>query len=37
MKNVMSNKTAIILYVLPSLLLVLFLIYIPIALTGYYG
>ncbi|MGZ0085855.1 carbohydrate ABC transporter permease [Caldibacillus thermoamylovorans] len=37
MKNVMSNKTAIILYVLPSLLLVLFLIYIPIVLTGYYG
>ncbi|AGT32217.1 ABC transporter permease [Geobacillus genomosp. 3] len=37
MKNVMSNKVAIALYVLPSLLLVLFLIYIPIALTGYYG
>jgi len=37
MKNVMSNKLAIALYVLPSLLLILILIYIPIVLTGYYG
>ncbi|GKU81869.1 carbohydrate ABC transporter permease [Niallia sp. NCCP-28] len=37
MKNVMSNKFAIALYVLPSLLLILVLIYIPIVLTGYYG
>ncbi|MEH7416913.1 sugar ABC transporter permease [Neobacillus drentensis] len=37
MKNVMSNKLAITLYVLPALLLVLFLIYIPIFQTGYYG
>lgn len=37
MKNVMSNKTVIALYVLPALFLVLFLIYIPIILTGYYG
>ena len=33
----MSNKLAIALYVLPSLLLILILIYIPIVLTGYYG
>ncbi|PLS01062.1 carbohydrate ABC transporter permease [Neobacillus cucumis] len=37
MKNVMSNKLAISLYVLPALLLILFLIYIPIVQTGYYG
>ncbi|SFA40698.1 carbohydrate ABC transporter membrane protein 1, CUT1 family [Parageobacillus thermantarcticus] len=37
MKNVMSNKIVIALYVLPALFLVLFLIYIPIVLTGYYG
>lgn len=33
----MSNKGVIALYVLPALLLILFLIYIPIVLTGYYG
>ncbi|MBT2657149.1 MULTISPECIES: carbohydrate ABC transporter permease [Bacillaceae] len=37
MKNVMSNKLAISLYVLPALLLILILIYIPIVQTGYYG
>lgn len=37
MKTVMSNKLAICLYVLPGLILVLVLIYIPIVLTGYYG
>jgi raffinose/stachyose/melibiose transport system permease protein len=37
MKSVMSNKFVITLYVLPALLLILLLIYIPIALTGYYG
>jgi len=37
MKNVMSNKWVITLYVLPALLLILILIYIPIVLTGYYG
>ena len=37
MKNVMSNKWVITLYVLPALLLILVLIYIPIVLTGYYG
>ncbi|MFD2216094.1 carbohydrate ABC transporter permease [Metabacillus endolithicus] len=37
MKNVMSNKLVISLYVLPALLLILLLIYIPIVLTGYYG
>ncbi|MCE4051377.1 MULTISPECIES: sugar ABC transporter permease [Bacillaceae] len=37
MKTVMSNKIAICLYVLPALLLILVLIYIPIVLTGYYG
>ncbi|MED3792945.1 sugar ABC transporter permease [Niallia alba] len=37
MKNVMSNKWIITLYVLPALLLILILIYIPIILTGYYG
>jgi len=33
----MSNKWVIALYVLPALILILFLIYIPIVLTGYYG
>lgn len=33
----MSNKWVITLYVLPALLLILVLIYIPIVLTGYYG
>lgn len=37
MKSVMSNKFVITLYVLPALLLILLLIYIPIGLTGYYG
>ncbi|UYZ21685.1 MULTISPECIES: carbohydrate ABC transporter permease [Mesobacillus] len=37
MKNVMSNKYVIALYTLPALLLILTLIYIPIALSGYYG
>jgi raffinose/stachyose/melibiose transport system permease protein len=33
----MSNKLVITLYVLPALILILLLIYIPIVLTGYYG
>lgn len=33
----MSNKRIIALYVLPSLLLILAIVYIPIVLTGYYG
>lgn len=37
MDKVLSNRRIIALYVLPSLLLVLGLIYIPIVLTGYYG
>ncbi|MCM3600452.1 sugar ABC transporter permease [Robertmurraya korlensis] len=37
MKGVMSNKFVITLYVLPALILILLLIYIPIVLTGYYG
>ncbi|MBT2729548.1 sugar ABC transporter permease [Bacillus sp. ISL-75] len=37
MKSVMSNKFVITLYVLPALILILLLIYIPIVLTGYYG
>jgi raffinose/stachyose/melibiose transport system permease protein len=37
MDKVLSNKWIIALYVLPSLFLVLQLIYIPIVLTGYYG
>lgn len=37
MDKVLSDKRIIALYVLPSLLLVLGLIYIPIVLTGYYG
>lgn len=37
MDKVLSNKKIIALYVLPSLLLILAIIYIPIVLTGYYG
>lgn len=37
MDKVMSNKGIIALYVLPALLVVLTIIYIPIALTAYYG
>ena len=37
MNRVMSDKRIIALYVLPALLFVLLLIYVPIALTGYYG
>ncbi len=37
MDKVMSNKFMIAVYVLPSLLLLLAIIYIPIVLTGYYG
>lgn len=37
MDKVMSNKKVIALYVLPALLLILVLIYMPIVLTGYYG
>ncbi|MCD1260122.1 sugar ABC transporter permease [Paenibacillus athensensis] len=37
MDKVMSDKRIIALYVLPALLLVLVLIYVPIVLTGYYG
>jgi raffinose/stachyose/melibiose transport system permease protein len=37
MKSVMSNKFVIALYVLPALILILALIYIPIVFTGYYG
>ncbi|MFM9279357.1 carbohydrate ABC transporter permease [Paenibacillus jiagnxiensis] len=37
MNKVMSNKFIIALYVLPSLLLLLAIIYVPIVLTGYYG
>jgi raffinose/stachyose/melibiose transport system permease protein len=33
----MSNKKMIALYVLPSLILILAIVYIPIVLTGYYG
>ncbi len=33
----MSNKLIIALYTLPALILIAFLIYIPLALTGYYG
>lgn len=35
--NVMSNKKIIAIYVLPALVLILALIYVPIVLTGYYG
>lgn len=37
MRNVMSNKLVISLYTLPALLLILVLVYIPLALSGYYG
>ncbi|RED36862.1 carbohydrate ABC transporter permease [Paenibacillus sp. VMFN-D1] len=37
MDKMMSNKKIIALYVLPSLLLIMAIIYIPIVLTGYYG
>ncbi|WP_282942884.1 sugar ABC transporter permease [Paenibacillus sp. RC67] len=37
MNKVMSSKSIIAMYVIPSLLLVLALIYTPIVLTGYYG
>ncbi|GAA0135051.1 sugar ABC transporter permease [Paenibacillus sp. YSY-4.3] len=37
MDKVLSNKKIIALYVLPSLLLILGVVYIPIILTGYYG
>ncbi|WP_028612107.1 carbohydrate ABC transporter permease [Paenibacillus harenae] len=37
MDKVMSNKYVIALYVLPALLLILAIIYVPIVLTGYYG
>lgn len=37
MKNMMSNKVVIAFYVLPSLILITFLIFIPIVMTGYYG
>ncbi|MFC4306836.1 carbohydrate ABC transporter permease [Cohnella boryungensis] len=37
MDKVMSNKGIIALYVLPALLLILGVVYMPIVLTGYYG
>lgn len=37
MDKVMSNKWVIALYVLPSLLLMMGIVFIPIVLTGYYG
>lgn len=37
MDKVLSNKKIIALYVLPSLLLILAIVYLPIILTGYYG
>ncbi|UFT98736.1 sugar ABC transporter permease [Radiobacillus kanasensis] len=37
MNKVMSNKLMIALYTLPALILIAILIYIPLALTGYYG
>lgn len=37
MNKVMSDKRVVALYVLPALLFVLALIYVPIVLTGYYG
>ncbi|SEP82020.1 carbohydrate ABC transporter membrane protein 1, CUT1 family [Virgibacillus subterraneus] len=37
MNKVMSNKLMIALYILPALLLIAVLIYIPLFLTGYYG
>lgn len=37
MNRVMSDKKVIALYVLPAFLIIIFLIYIPIVMTGYYG
>ncbi|PRO66038.1 carbohydrate ABC transporter permease [Alkalicoccus urumqiensis] len=37
MNQIMSNKRVIALYTLPALLLIMVLIYVPLALTGYYG
>lgn len=37
MDKVMSNKWVIAMYVLPALLLILGIVYVPIILTGYYG
>ncbi|WP_018752970.1 carbohydrate ABC transporter permease [Paenibacillus sanguinis] len=37
MDKVMSNKKIVVLYVLPALLLILAIVYIPIVLTAYYG
>jgi raffinose/stachyose/melibiose transport system permease protein len=37
MDKVMSNRRVIALYVLPSLLLLLAIVYVPIVFTGYYG
>ncbi|MBP1905753.1 raffinose/stachyose/melibiose transport system permease protein [Paenibacillus turicensis] len=37
MDKVMSNKKMIALYILPALLLIMVIVYIPIVLTGYYG
>ena len=37
MNKVMSNKKAILLYVLPAFILLAILVYVPIFLTGYYG
>ncbi|URN94901.1 MAG: sugar ABC transporter permease [Candidatus Pristimantibacillus lignocellulolyticus] len=37
MDKVMSNKKIIALYVLPALLFILAIVYVPIVLTGYYG
>jgi raffinose/stachyose/melibiose transport system permease protein len=37
MNTVMSDKKVIALYVLPALILILALVYIPIVMTGYYG
>jgi raffinose/stachyose/melibiose transport system permease protein len=37
MDKVMSNKKMIALYILPALLLIMVIVYVPILLTGYYG
>ncbi|WP_407271113.1 carbohydrate ABC transporter permease [Radiobacillus sp. PE A8.2] len=37
MNKVMSNKAVIALYVIPALMFLLILVYVPIFLTGYYG
>ncbi|MGG0822295.1 sugar ABC transporter permease [Paenibacillus turicensis] len=37
MDKVMSNKKMIALYILPALLLIMVIVYVPIVLTGYYG